>query len=131
MNLGAFIVILGSATAGQYFGKVNLHSVDTDPAVRKKLEAVLAQARTIPILLDLRADGSYQLKRGKGSVFETETITGRWAKIDGMVALMPQRVNSAATTRPSQLLTARKDGWVMKLEPVGDLRGEITFFRKK
>lgn len=131
MNLGAFIVILGSATAGQYIGKIDLHSVDADPAIRKKLESVLVQARTIPILLNLRADGSYQLKRGKGSVFDAETVTGRWAKIDGSVALMPQRVNSAATKRPSQILTARKDGWVMKLQPVGDLRGEIIFFRKK
>ena len=131
MNLGALIILLGSATAGQYVGKIDLHSVDADPSVRKKLEPVLGQARSIVIHLDLRADGTYQLKRGKGSVFDAETVTGHWAKIDGMVALMPQRVNSKETKRPSQFLSARKGGWVMKLEPVGDLRGEISFVRKR
>jgi hypothetical protein len=131
MNLGALIVILGSATAGQYIGRINLHSVDADPAIRKKLEPVLDQARSIRIHLDLRPNGSYQLTRGKGSIFDAETTSGRWAKIDGMVALMPQRVNSKVTNRPSQFLSPRKDGWVMKLEPVADLRGEITFYRKK
>jgi len=131
MNVGALIILLGSATAGEYGGKITLHSVDTDPVIRKKLEPVLSQARAIDIRLLLRPDGTYQLRREKGSIFDAETVIGKWAKIDGKIALMPQRVNSAPTSRPSQFLERRKSAWVMKLQPAGDLRGEILFVRKK
>ena len=131
MITGVLIVLLGSATAGNYDGKITLHSVDSDPEVRKKLEPVLSQARSIKISLCLRPDGTYELNRAKGSVFPAEIVVGRWAKLDSTLALMPSRVNNQPAKRPSQLLQYKKSSWVMKLEPAGDLRGEIIFVRSK
>jgi hypothetical protein len=122
-------LILVTSVSGSYRGITNLHSVDPDPSVRKRLDPVLAEARSISIDLVLRKDGTYQLKRGKGSVFAPETVEGQWALLKPNLILMPRKVNGKVTRRPSQTLAPKKSDWVMKLDPAGDIRGEIIFAR--
>jgi hypothetical protein len=122
-------LLLTTSVSGTYRGSINLHSVDPDPAIRKRLDPVLAEARSIPIELVIRKDGTYRLKRGKGSVFAAETVEGQWALLKPSLILMPRKVNGKVASRPSQTLNPKKSNWVMKLDPAGDIRGEIIFAR--